>query len=209
MANYKAVMRPALECAFSIWSPFASSTSINKLQVMENAALKTATRCTQDTNIQDLHHETLALPIHEHLHTAPRLTIQTENTTSITSLTQTNNILQHSKAKKHIHYTINIPTHTVTTTDIKTNMHHIHTFIVSRHISGSLYGTIIKRVACILFFFTLHTCSLILLIHWLCSLYFILLEYTCFPWIKSPSEWCWMCHNYQVYTTQIRQCCEG
>ena len=67
MATYKAVMRPALEYASSVWSPIASSTSINKLQVMQNAALRTATGCTQDTNIQHLHDETLSLPIHEHL----------------------------------------------------------------------------------------------------------------------------------------------
>ena len=51
MATYKAVMRPALEYASSIWSPLASSTSIKKLQVMQNAALRTATGCTQDTHI--------------------------------------------------------------------------------------------------------------------------------------------------------------
>ena len=67
MVTYKAVMRPALEYASSVWSPIASSTSINKLQVMQNAALRTATGCTQDTNIQHLHDETLTLPIHEHL----------------------------------------------------------------------------------------------------------------------------------------------
>ena len=67
MATYKAVMRPALEYASSVGSPIASSTSINKLQVMQNTALRTATGCTQDTNIQHLHDETLTLPIHEHL----------------------------------------------------------------------------------------------------------------------------------------------
>ena len=67
MATYKAVMRPALEYVSSVWSPIASLTSINKLQVMQNAVLKTATGCTQDTNIQHLHDETLTLPIHEHL----------------------------------------------------------------------------------------------------------------------------------------------
>ena len=79
---------------------------------------------------------------HTRAHTAPRLTIQTENTTSITSPTQTHNILQHSNAKKTTifnngRYTTNIPTdpHTVTTTDIKTNMRHIHTSIVSRHLA--------------------------------------------------------------------------
>ena len=40
-----------MEYASSIWSPLAFSTSINKLQVMQNAALRTATGCTQDTNI--------------------------------------------------------------------------------------------------------------------------------------------------------------
>ena len=95
--TYKVVMRPALEYASSIWSSLASSTSIKKLQVMQNAALRTATECTQDTKIQHLHDDTLILPIHKH--TAQRVTMQTKNT--ITSHTQTYNILQHSKAKKH------------------------------------------------------------------------------------------------------------
>ena len=67
MTTYKAVMRPALECASSIWFYLASSTSINKLQVMQNAALRTATGRTQNTNIQHLHDETLTHPIHDHL----------------------------------------------------------------------------------------------------------------------------------------------
>ena len=67
MTTYKAVMRPALEYTSSIWSPLASSISIKKRQVMQNAALRTATGCTQDTNIQHMHDETLILLIHEHL----------------------------------------------------------------------------------------------------------------------------------------------
>ena len=51
MATYKAVIRPALEYASSIWSSIASLTSINKLQVMHNSVLRTATGCTQGTNI--------------------------------------------------------------------------------------------------------------------------------------------------------------
>ena len=45
----------------------SSSTSMNKLQLMQNAVLRTATGCIQDTNIQHLHDKTLILPIHEHL----------------------------------------------------------------------------------------------------------------------------------------------
>ena len=63
----KAVMRKALEYASSIWSPLAYSTSINKLQVMQNSTLRTATGCTQDTTIQHVHDETLILSIHEYI----------------------------------------------------------------------------------------------------------------------------------------------
>ena len=100
---YKAVMRPALEYASSIWSPLASSTSINKLQVMQKAAFRTTTGCMQDTNIQHLHDETLILPIHAAA--APCINTN-KNTTSITPPTQTYNILQHSKAKKTLSLTM-------------------------------------------------------------------------------------------------------
>ena len=51
MSTYKTAMRRALEYASSIWLSLASSTNINKLQVMQNAALKTATGCTHTYNI--------------------------------------------------------------------------------------------------------------------------------------------------------------
>ena len=69
--------------------------ALTNLQVMQNAALRTATGCTQDTNIQHLQDETLTLPIHEHIqfHTSQFKW----KTTFITSSTQTYNILQHKK----------------------------------------------------------------------------------------------------------------
>ena len=123
-------MRPALEYASSIWSPFASSISIKKLQGMQNAALRTTIGCTQDTNIHD---ETLILPIHEHLQLHASQSKQKTQTTSIKPLIQTYNIFQHSKAKKSTifnngRYTTDIPTdpHTIITTDIKTCAIYIH-----------------------------------------------------------------------------------
>ena len=47
--------------------PFAFSISIYKLQVMQDAALRTATGVTQDTNMQHLDDETLILLMYEHL----------------------------------------------------------------------------------------------------------------------------------------------
>ena len=139
MATYKAVMRPALEYASFVWPPIASSTSINKLQVIQNAALRTATGFTQDTNIQHQHDETLTLSIHEHIQLhASQYKHKTQHpshplhkhTTYFNTPRLKNTIFDNGR------YTTNIPTdlHTVTTTDIKTNMRHIHTSIVSRHL---------------------------------------------------------------------------
>ena len=107
---------------------------------MQNAALRTATGCTQDTNIQHLHDETLTLPIHEHLQLhASQYKQKTQHpshplhkhTTYFNTPRLKKNFLNNDR------YTTNIPIdpHTVTTTDITTNMRHIHTSIVSRHLA--------------------------------------------------------------------------
>ena len=131
-------MRPALEYASSVLSPIASSTSINKLQVMQNAALRTATGCTQDTNIcmtKQSHS-----PYTSTYSSTPHNTNKKHNIYHIPyTNTQHTSTLLGSKPIifNNGRYTTNIPTdpHTVTTTDIKTNMRHIHTSIVSRHLA--------------------------------------------------------------------------
>ena len=136
-------MRPSLEYASSIWLPLASSTSINKLQVMQNAALRTATGCTHDTNIQHLHDETLILPIKEHLQLHASHTRQKTQHPSHPLHTCTTNPTRPSRLKNpttfhNSHtYTTNITTdpRTATTTDIQANMHLINTSIVSKHIA--------------------------------------------------------------------------
>ena len=89
---------------------------------MQNAALRTATGCTQDTNIQHLHDETLILPIDDiysytchntnikhNIHQIPYTNIQQTSTTP-----DLKNIFNNGR------YTTNIPTgpYTVTTTAI-------------------------------------------------------------------------------------------
>ena len=108
---------------------------------MQNAALRTATGCTQDTNIQHLHDETLTLPIHEHLQLhASQYKQKTQHPSH--PLHKHTTYFNTPRLKKPTifnngRYTTNIPTdpHTVTTTDTKTNMRHIHTSIVSRHLA--------------------------------------------------------------------------
>ena len=120
-------MRQALEYVSSIWSPLASSTSINKLQVMQNAALRTATGCTQDTKIQDLHDEILTLPIHKHLqlHASeeilPRFTRSTLPNSEQTNLPSSNHTYTKSTLNHtHHHYTPSV-THTHTTHTISSS----------------------------------------------------------------------------------------
>ena len=67
LQTYKAITRPILEYANTIWGPIISQTNINKVQIIQNAALRIATGCTRDTNIQHLHDETKILPVSTHL----------------------------------------------------------------------------------------------------------------------------------------------
>ena len=76
MATYYAGMILALEYASSIWSPLASSTSINKLQVMQNVALRTATGFTQTYNTCMTHTSHAQAPA------TSRITIQTGRKTN-------------------------------------------------------------------------------------------------------------------------------
>ena len=56
VTTYKTIIRLALENANTIWSPTVCKTNLEKLQVVQNNALRIATGCTKDTNIQHLHH---------------------------------------------------------------------------------------------------------------------------------------------------------
>ena len=136
VATYKAVMRPTLEYASSIWSPMASPTSIKKLQVMQNATLSACTGCTHDTNIQHLHDKTNILPIQKYLQLHASQVRQKAQYPSHPlyryTTHNTSQRLMKPTTFNNSRYTTNIPTDpcTVTTADINANMRDIHTTIV-------------------------------------------------------------------------------
>ena len=130
MATYKAIMRSALEYGSSIWLPLTSSTRINKL----HAALRTATGCSQDTNMQHLHDKNTHTS-HTQAPTAPHLIIQTYITTSISSPTQTHNILQPSKALKPTIFNNGSAQQTFPQIPTQSLQCHIHISIVSSHLA--------------------------------------------------------------------------
>ena len=152
LATYKAITRPVLEYASTIWSPNASETNIDKLQIVQNTALRIATGCTHDTNTQHLHDETNVLPIHQHLqlhasqirqkaqhptHPLHKLTID-PHTPRLKKQTTFNNI----------NYTTNIDTHPDTVTQqISANSTQIHTSIVQTHLMQRNHNKLIHQHA--------------------------------------------------------------
>ena len=124
------------------------ASCINKLAVMQNATLRTATRCTQDTNIPHLHDKTIILPIHAHiqLHASQYKQKTLHPSRPLHKHTTYFNAPRLKTTIFNIIYTTHIFTdpHTVTKTDIKNNMHHLHTFILSRHPATRGNNTILR-----------------------------------------------------------------
>jgi len=67
VSTYKTIIRPVIEYGNTIWSPLVSDTNLSQIQILQNSALRIATGCTADTNINHLHQETQVLPLKEHL----------------------------------------------------------------------------------------------------------------------------------------------
>ena len=142
VSTYKAITRPILEYASTIWSPIASTTGITKLQTIQNMALRIATGCTSDTNIQHLHNETNILPLNAHLklhssrlrqksqhptHPLHKFTVLTEN-----EIHKTQTIFDNNN-----NYTVNInmKSDLICEDLIQSNLKLIHSHIVSNHLS--------------------------------------------------------------------------
>jgi hypothetical protein len=66
VTTYKAIGRSIIDYAAPIWSPNASQTSFEKLQVAQNAALRAATGCHLMSNVDHLHAETSLLKVKAH-----------------------------------------------------------------------------------------------------------------------------------------------
>ena len=67
IATYKALIDSLFSYAAPIWYPNASKTSVNKLQTIQNSALRVATGCLMMSPIDHLHVEAEILTVKEHL----------------------------------------------------------------------------------------------------------------------------------------------
>ena len=67
IATYKALIDSLFSYAAPVWFPNASRTSINKLQVIQNSAIRVATGCLMMSSIDHLHMEAEVMTVAEHL----------------------------------------------------------------------------------------------------------------------------------------------
>ena len=66
-ATYKAIVRPILNYAAPIWFTQVSSTHLDKLEVIQNKALRIATGCHHKAMVSHLRAETGVIPLRAHL----------------------------------------------------------------------------------------------------------------------------------------------
>ena len=137
-----AITRPILEYASTIWSPIASTTGITKLQTIQNMALRIATGCTSDTNIQHLHNETNILPLNAHLKLhSSQLRQKSQHPThplhKFTVLTENERHKKQTIFDNNNNYTVNInmKSDLICEDLIQSNLKLIHSHIVSNHLS--------------------------------------------------------------------------
>ena len=144
LSTYKAVVRPHLEYASTVWSPNAAPTNINKLQIVQNAALRTVTGCTKDTPIQHLNDETSSLPFSNHLQLHSSLLRQRSHLDSHPLFPYTDPHRYDNKRYlrptifHNKDYTYNIPldTNLPISDTIKSNCQEIHSTIVQGYLSN-------------------------------------------------------------------------
>jgi reverse transcriptase-like protein/retrotransposon-encoded endonuclease len=154
IATYKAITRPQLEYASTIWSPIASQTNIEHLQTLQNTALRIATGCTADTSIHHLHQETQVLPLSTHLKLhASQLKEKTRSSNHplhpLRMQPKPPRNMKKTIFQENNNYTIDIETNPQNTEPetIKDNMTQIHTKIVQQHIQDTPNNKILKTKA--------------------------------------------------------------
>ena len=67
LITFKSLIQSLFTYACPIWFPNSKPTSLQRLQTLQNAALRTATGCVRMTNIDHLHAEASVLPVANHL----------------------------------------------------------------------------------------------------------------------------------------------
>ena len=149
--TYSAITRPVMEYASTVWAPIAVTTNVNKLQKIQNTALRVATGCTQDTNLTHLHNETKILPLTEHLKLhSSQLRQQSQHPEHpLHNLTRQSQSNRYKKQTifNNVNYTYNrdLDPEIANDVNIKLNMKNIHTNITSSYLESRPINKILNR----------------------------------------------------------------
>jgi hypothetical protein len=162
ITTYKTITRPIIEYGSTIWSPIVSRPRKNKenvkkyyqkLQTIQNSALRLATGCISDTNTQHLHVETKVLPIKEHLklqasQLRQKAQLQTHPLNKLTKL-DSSKILKRPTIFDNTNHTINYDDNQnlFTKETIELNKKRIHTDITAEYISEIEPNKVINKIA--------------------------------------------------------------
>jgi len=142
---YKQFIRPILTYAHTAWQPLLKDTNLNKLQVTQNAALRTATGCTKTTPNDHVHQETKVLRLQDHM--------DMRGTHSYTSYTEPQHPLHYLTHDRPLHrHKRDTPAHyysnfynTLPPTPRNTSLRtHIHTHFANRSIYSMQPNTILN-----------------------------------------------------------------
>ena len=127
ITTYKTLLLSIIKYANIVWSPIISSTSLNKLQKIQNAALRTIIGCTQRP--KSAHSKTISNFWH---HNSQKASHHTHSLHPLTTQEAYSRYKKQSTFNNNINYTLNIPSSTQTTshTQIKNNIKTIHTKIL-------------------------------------------------------------------------------
>ena len=149
-ATYMTIIRPIIEYACTVWEPIISDTNLNKLQIIQNTALRIITGCTQDTNIQHLHNETKILPLKDHirLHSSilrQKALLPSHPLHTITQTPATPRLMKQTTFyNTNFTYNIDTPPDQTSTETIKRNCKSIHSSIVQRYLTNKPKNSFIQ-----------------------------------------------------------------
>jgi hypothetical protein len=152
VTSFNAITKSQLEYGCTVWGPSLAPTNMNELQKIQNTALRIATGCTKDTNIQHLHDETEILPIKEHiqLHSSlfkQKAFLPTHPSNHLNTPLPNNRFIKQTTFNNHnFTYNIQVEPTTVCEDSINSNCKEIHSTIVRGYLHSRAPNKIISQI---------------------------------------------------------------
>ena len=152
LSTYKAISQSVLNYCSPIWGPNLCDSKWEELQRQQNAALRTATGCTNMTSIDHLHQECKMMPVKEHCDMLSRqfvLTTQLEENPNNINLNapRPNRRMCKTLQTEHSHDIRNITQNGHTKDQHKSRLKQIHTSSVRNYLNTVSENRVLQNPA--------------------------------------------------------------